>query len=1004
MKSKTKLAFRTAAIGGAALAAILLLRWACSSEWPEHDGKIRQTANLTIEGLRRGAPGFVYLEAVGNYTRADVDAALTFRVPEIQSAELFLIDAAGKSTPLPVKKWMTFSARRRAELVLPEVPDGEYKLRATYATKLGKGELTAELPLYSPASVHVITDRPLYEAGNLVRFRAVVLRARDLAPIDGRPGRWIVRDPSGETFLEEKAPAGEFGVVAGSFPLDRGATTGTWRVQWISADASDEVAFTVKPFTLPRFRVAAAAERPFYSAGDAPQIKGSVVYSSGAPVAGAKLELEWLIDGDWPPPLEWQEKLLPKLATASGDGSFELRLPTIPADLAGRTTLTALISATDGAGERLTTAVPLLLSQDKLQVSAVTELADGLVQDFNNRLYLRVTTPDGRVLQGAKIKVRRAWQANDPGVEAAVDEDGVAALQLDPGTPVNVVIPALPWRPQPRPPVVTRGEVEDLIGSEGATLDDQLEMDRWLASLSPCAKWYSAEENEVSVGLRVSAGGAITAVGGGGDPLTECVAASVRGKRLPAGAERMYIVPFSFGDPDLPSVGFDVSSVTALPGELSTALDRAAASARDCLPLEDEGALPRALTWRLPAGSKQIQLGPWIEDPQGGPARGALACVTAKVAAMRATTLETAAETEQFGLVRFTVSLPERARQQKPQPTMMLGYELLVTADTEGAPSTKLRIGPGVVPPLRMRVTPVMAKAGEAITAELIRGPSFDGELPKELSMSCLKKSQVAKLDPERRAKLTLPADVSGWCEVRGGGVRALVYVRPENDLQVAVTPAQPRYAPGQKAKLEITTSLGGQGSKAAVGLFGVDESLGQLVTLAGPGDMDRLRPKVETSSPAFGVLDGQALTLGRIQGANAAAATVLRVSTIPSPPELDAVVNTTAQSRFDAVAELTDHFYTVLGELYVQARQWERSAPPAEKMKPETMVKLWQKALDACKKRGERIDDAYGRPLKLRRLPSDLLALTAPHAVITGARLPEDVENWEAWVRRKRP
>jgi hypothetical protein len=992
------------AIGAAAIAAILLFRWACRSEWPEHDGKIRQTANLTVEGLRRGAPGHVTLEAVGNYTRRDADSALTFRVSEIESAALELVDASGKATPLKVKKWSTVRSRRRAELSLPEVPDGDYKLRASYATALGKGTIEADLPLYSPARVHVITDRPLYEAGNLVRFRAVVLRARDLAPIDGRPGRWVVHDPSGEIFLEEKAPAGEFGVVAGSFPLDKGATTGSWRVQWISSDASDEVAFTVQPFTLPRFRVEAQAARPFYSTGDAPSIKGAVLYSSGAPVAGAKLEIEWQASGDWPPPLEWEEKLLPKLATAGGDGHFELALPALPADLQGKTTLTAIITATDGAGERLTTAVPLLFSQDKLAVSAVTELGDGLVAGFNNRLYLRVTTPDGRVVQGAKIKVRRAWQASDPGVEAALDEDGVAALQLDPGAPVNVVIPAAPWRPAPRRAEVTRGEPNELIGSEGASLDDQLEMDRWLVPLAACAKFFDPEEDQPQVGLRVSAAGAITQVSGGGTQLTQCVAGVLRGRRLPAAGERMYVVPFHFSDPDLPQLSVEVSGVAEEPPQLEEALQRMAAAARDCLPLEEEGDLPRALTWRLPAGARQLQLGPWIQDPQGGPAPRSLACVTARVAAMRAPQVESASSDEVFGLARFSVTPPERARQQKPQPTMMLGYELLVSADTEGAPSTKLRIAPGEIPALRMRVTPVLAKPGETVTAELIRGPSFSGELPKKLSMRCLKKTVEAKLDAERKAQLAVAPEATGWCEVQGGGVRALVYVRPPDDLKVTLAPEQPRYAPGQKARLAIKTFLGGQGSKAAVGLFGVDESLGQLAPLAGPGDMDRLRPQVETASPAFGVLDGQALTLGRIQGANAAAATVLRVSAIPQPPELDAVVHTSSTSRFDPLEDLTDHFYTVLGELYAQARAWEQAAPPAEKMKPETMVKLWQRALDACKKRGERIDDAYGRPLKLRRLPADLLALTAPQAVITGTRLPEDIENWEAWVARRRP
>jgi hypothetical protein len=168
---------------------------------------------------------------------------------------------------------------------------------------------------------------------------------------------------------------------------------------------------------------------------------------------------------------------------------------------------------------------------------------------------------------------------------------------------------------------------------------------------------------------------------------------------------------------------------------------------------------------------------------------------------------------------------------------------------------------------------------------------------------------------------------------------------------------------------------------------------------------MARVRPKVETGTPAFGTLDGQALALGRIRGPNAAAATVLRVTTIPSPPDLDAQISSQAASRFDPVEELTDHFYNVLAELHVQARKWEASAPKDEKMKPATMAVLWTKALAACAARGEKITDAYGRKLKLSRLPPDLLSLTDPRTVIVvGTRLPEDVENWAAWVAKEKP
>lgn len=1000
------------AIAGAGLALLLLGRWACSSRWPDHDGSIRQTARLTSVMLRRGAEGAVHLAVTGHFVKGDV--LDTFSVDEVEPGKLTLVDGAGKAQELKVK-WKDRHNLRVGKVTLPEVADGDYTLHAEYSTDLGKGEVDLPLPLYAPARVHVITDRPLYEPGNTVRFRAVVLRAADLAPIDGRPGRWIITDPEGQVLLEEKAPAGEFGVVAGSFPLDRNAQSGTWKVQWSSGEATDELAFAVKPFTLPRFRIEAAAELPFYSPNDpatlkagVPRLRGAVTYSSGAPVAAAKLEIQWQVQGDWPAPTAWLESL-PKQAVTGADGGFALTLPPLPDDLQGQVTLVASLAAVDAAGDRAASSAALLLSENAIAVSAVTELGDGLVQGFSNRVYLRVTTPDGRILQGAKLKVRRGWQPSDPGVDAVVDEDGVAALQLDPGPPVNVVVPARPWRPAPRPPVVSREEAEELLAGEGAPLDDQVEFDRWLPALAPCAKWVLEDRTTVQVGLRVSASGAITAAAAGPLLVERCVLEVARARRLPAGAERMYTLGFVFTSPDLPVLSVEIASATELPDDddlvpaLTAALNARAAAARDCLPSAQDGSLPRALTWRVTAGQKQITLGDWVADPQGDALAAAMPCVTSRFAGARVELAEPA-PSDALGLARMSLALPERLRQERPQPTVMLGYELAVSADVPGEPSTLLRLGPGEVPTLRMRMTPILAKPGDTITAELLRGPTFLGELPKELTLVCEKKKVVAKLTPERKATFALPPEVKGFCEARYADTRALVFVQPPGGLTVSVTPDAQRYAPGQQAQLTVRTFSQGKGQKAAVGLFGVDQSLAQLTPLPGADDLSRLAPKVETPSPAFGQLDGQALTMGRIQGANAAAAVIQRVSSIPTPAELDAVVSGTAETTLDAVAELTDRFYVVLAELYAQARAWEDKAPAKEMMKPETMARLWRDALAACAKRGERVDDAFGRKLRLHVLPADLLSLTDPHVVVTGTRLPEDVENWAAWVARKRP
>src|SRR5262249_25887921 len=202
-------------------------------------------------------------------------------------------------------RWLRSAYDHSATIELPDVPDGDYQLRARIRSRIGDDSVDVPLPLYTPARIHVLTDRPLYEPGNLVRFRAVVLRARDLVPLDGRPGTWVIKSPDGEVLLEERAPAGPWGVVAGTFPLDSEAASGGWTVAWRSADAVDEVPFRVAPFTLPRFNVEAMADKPYYRPRDQPTLRGTVTYSSGAPVAGADLAIQWEASGEWPPPTEW---------------------------------------------------------------------------------------------------------------------------------------------------------------------------------------------------------------------------------------------------------------------------------------------------------------------------------------------------------------------------------------------------------------------------------------------------------------------------------------------------------------------------------------------------------------------------------------------------------------------------------------------------------------------------------------------------------------------------
>lgn len=1014
MRRRVAVAVAIAAIVGVA-AFVLWPRGYCKSAKARYglelprcpDGELRQVLSTAAERLQRGGEGTVRVSASALYTTDRSDGELRAPIGRFE-VELSLVDARGAATPLAPKDGWSGGEEQVATVALPDVPDGDYRLRARVSSRVGESSVDLPLGLYAPARIHVLTDRPLYEPGHRVRFRALSLRANDLTPIDGRPGKWIVTDPSGEVLLEEQVEGGPWGIVAGDFPLDAEALEGDWTVRWDSGADSASASFTVEPFALPRFEIEAAAQRPFYRAGEQPAIAGSVRYASGAPVEGASVEISWSSAGSWPPPPAWMASL-PSRLTAGPGGRFAAELPAVPDDLGERASLIARIAAVDATGDRVTGTTSILLSADSIAAEALTELEGGLVQGSNNRVYLRVTSADGRPLPGASVVVRRAWEPGDRGIATQLDADSVARVQLDPGPPVNVVIPPMPAR---RPladsgPPVTRIGADDLISGTEASLADRAAMDRWLAPLAGCARWVPGGSAIATVALRVEPTGAIAAAVASPDPLSECAAAAARRLRLPAGSARVYRLRFQLRDPGLPRIGTSVTGSLGTPPGIDELFRAAALDGRRCLAAAPgvDGSLATALAWQIRAGERAVSVSA-VKGARGTPLPAAAErCL---LAAVRDRRLPEPAESADLGLTRLSVIRPEAAAVAAPQPTIMKGYELAVAVSSgPGAGGeTLVRMAPGEVPNLRLRPTPILPAPGETVEVELIRGPEWSGELPEKLAVSHRSKTELVEIDREARtARVEIPKQARGWFELRAGGAVARVFVRAGEDLRVAIAPEKESYRPGETARLAVKTEVGGEGAAAAVGLFGVDASLAQLAPLPGADALAGLRPAVEMEAPAFGVLEAQALALGRIRGESAAEATVLRVSRVPEPAAIDIEVSGSAQTLIDPIAELTDRFYPVLTELHARARAWEASAPVDDKMTPETMARLWGEALEAVAERGGRIDDAFGRVLRLHRLPDDLLALTAPHQVVgNGTRLTEDVENWSDWVRRRKP
>ncbi len=940
---------------------------------------------------------------------------------------LIAVDPLGKEHEIePEDGWGDRYNHDQAGIItLPDGPDGDWILRVTADTPAGASTTEMTLPLYAPARVHVLTDAPLYKPGQTIKFRAVVLSDKDLTPLEDRPGKWVVTNQAGEVVLEEKTRTGAFGVASGTVPIDTLAESGNWTVQFVTGANQDTRTVPMHPFQLPRFTVETKANKPWYTYGDAPTIEANVRYTSGAPVRNAPVDVALFDQGQtaadgapaWPVPPEWLEA---QALFTDAQGKVTIRLPQVPGDLVGKGKMTVQLSARDETGDVAVGAASLLFTQDRIDVSSVTELTDGVVPSANNRVFVRATTPDGRPLRNSTLKMWRTGERDAKAMVEKTDADGVARFQLDPGEPVTVIVPPKPWRPPTlrKTPALQVNSVSDLLSEETPSLTTRARLDQWAARAVACGALVEGSDDE-SIGVTVlvdGSGRVVQSSAGEGDPLVAtCVARSMSGSAPGDGRDRLWDLDLTVSGPETPWVTATTraSSGESHSSEISEQANYALRRARSCAANLDFNTSDIGLSWVwfTRGGDRNVTLRSVdIQDDEGLAPASVRACVARAISGFTVPTGRLPYDSEQTdgsGILEVNLNFPAVPGSEKPQPMTWPGYSFQVAAldgDENSATvgETTLRLRPGALPNLRLRFSEILVKPGDKLDVVALRGPGFNGSFPEELWLrSGDREIEKFAFDPKKRTgSFQIPADARGFIHVSFGGAMAVAYVQDERELTLGLTTDKAVYRPGDVANLTVSSKAGESPVAAGVTLSGLDQTLGVLATLDAPDSLARLAVTAETASPAFGDLDARALQTGQIAGDNAAAATILRVSGLPQAAPGATRVSAESRFTFDPASDVADAFYTFYPEVKSAVRSWEKTAKEGDVMTPRILLQLWEATLKA-----HPTSDPFGRDLHLSVLPQDLLRFTDPRVLVSdAARLPEDIENWAAFVASESP
>ena len=347
------------------------------------------------------------------------------------SVTVHLKDKDGKTFPVYEGKAGADGVANIAFQVPEKVPAGSYKLEVATQSTLGEEKLEQDVKIKSSPRVLLVTDKPLYQPGQLMHIRALALQAFTLHPVAGSDLTFEVEDAKGNKVFKRAQKTSEHGIAAIDFQLADEVNNGDYHVRAILGEHTADKTVTVKPYVLPKFKSELKADKRFYLPKETIHAELQVDYFFGKPVAGGKVKVTAsTFDVAFKDFQTWEGK-----TDAQGHVKFDLKLPDyfVGQPLNKGNALVKLeAKVTDTADHTETIVKTYPVSAQAIQVSLIAE-GGRLIPDMENRLFAAAVYPDGSPAAKCAIKIWQGQAAKGkPLAEVQTNEAGLAEFTVTP--------------------------------------------------------------------------------------------------------------------------------------------------------------------------------------------------------------------------------------------------------------------------------------------------------------------------------------------------------------------------------------------------------------------------------------------------------------------------------------------------------------------------------------------------------------------------------------------
>jgi uncharacterized protein YfaS (alpha-2-macroglobulin family) len=317
-----------------------------------------------------------------------------------------------------------------AQFRMPAVAAGQYAMLVRTQSPLGEEKLEHAIKVKTGAKVLLVTDKPLYQPGQLMHIRALTLRPFDLTPVSGESLTFEIEDGKGNKVFKKTERTSEYGIATVDFQLADEVNMGDYHVRAILGAVQADKTVAVKKYVLPKFKSDVKADKRFYQPKETIHGDLQTDYFFGKPVAGGKVKITAsTFDVQFKPFQTWEGK-----TDAKGHVKFEIKLPDyfVGQPLQKGDALVKLeVKVTDTADHSETINRTYPVSDQSIRVTLIPE-SGRLVPGMENRVFAAALYPDGSPAQ-CVVKLWSGRQAKGDCMAAVQTNDaGLAEFKLTP--------------------------------------------------------------------------------------------------------------------------------------------------------------------------------------------------------------------------------------------------------------------------------------------------------------------------------------------------------------------------------------------------------------------------------------------------------------------------------------------------------------------------------------------------------------------------------------------